>query len=222
MSVDIKQFGKDHWSLFAYAVTRAVDYKGVLDYKHMSSKINPPLGVLSKPKPRLFGYFEDKSLCIEDYDDFDCLDDLEAAGLLLNIGTGLNPIVKITENGWGVSTALNQHKASGEMFASFVAPDDLIGGSSNALAGVGALLEAASQIIQLEAKVRILTKTIMKTYDDRSLGVYLKVDDPSQEKPCGIVVTVDDAGVIAYLSDEDLKDGTRIPRPEALERKVLH
>ena len=37
-SITVDEFGKDHWSLFAYIETRCVDHKGVLDLAHMRTK----------------------------------------------------------------------------------------------------------------------------------------------------------------------------------------
>lgn len=124
--ITIDLFGKDHWSLFAYCETRAVDYKGVLALEHMTVK-NPAIRGGWKPEygTRLKGYWKedgttDETLKLQDHDDLDCLDELEEAGLIKNIGSGLNPAVKLTDLGKKVASDLREHKANGGMFANFV------------------------------------------------------------------------------------------------------
>ncbi len=128
-----KQFGKDHWSLLAYIETRCVDYKGVLDVAHLRVR-NPAIGSPRMPfgrpewKPeygtRLAGYFKedgttDKTRQILNHDDLDCADELEEAGYIENMGTGLNPAYKMTKLGNQVASLLRQHKADGKHYASF-------------------------------------------------------------------------------------------------------
>lgn len=127
-----KDFGKDHWGLFAYIETRCVDYKGVLDVDHL--RIKNPAIVNRAPYPspegkqdwgtRLSGYFRDNeendnTRQLPDHDDLDCIEDLETAGYIENIGTGLNPASKMTKLGIKVASLLRQHKADGNHFATF-------------------------------------------------------------------------------------------------------
>lgn len=114
--INIKEFGKDHWSLFAYIETRCVDYKGVLDLNHL--RLDP----VSYPT-RLFGYFEDQSnpnLTVSGHSDLDCIDDLKEEGLIVDTGTGLNSIYKLTDYGVKVASELRAHKSSRKHFAQFV------------------------------------------------------------------------------------------------------
>ena len=127
--IGIEKFGKDHWSLFVYIETRTVDYKGMLnkDYLRIKEQVdragqrilapdwNPEWGT------RLKGYFKDKdkNLQLPNHDDLDCFDDLECAGLIENMGTGLNPAAKLTKKGIEVAGKLRKHKASGGYFANF-------------------------------------------------------------------------------------------------------
>ena len=130
-----QQFGKDHWSLLAYIEMRCVDYKGVLDVAHLRVR-NPAIGMGSyhapygrpKWKPeygtRLAGYFKedgtiDKTQQIKNHDDLDCADELEEAGYIENMGTGLNPAYKMTKLGNQVASLLRQHKTEGKSFSSF-------------------------------------------------------------------------------------------------------
>lgn len=130
-SVAMKQFGKDHWSTFAYIETRCVDYKGVLDRAHMRCNENRHPGLCDFRKPtwnpqhgtRLYGYFEDRNnpdLSIAEHDDWDCVDDLEAAGLIEIGGTGIHPVFTLTELGNKIASQLRIHKSKGNHFATFV------------------------------------------------------------------------------------------------------
>ena len=130
-----KDFGKDHWSLLAYIETRCVDYKGILDVAHLRVRnpaISSPRMPFGRPewKPeygtRLSGYFnkEDNGIVnkerqIPDHDDLDCADELEEAGYIENMGTGLNPAYKMTKFGNQVAALLRQHKADGKHYATF-------------------------------------------------------------------------------------------------------
>ena len=74
---------------------------------------------------RLFGYCNkegttNQSLKLGNHDDLDCLDDLEEAGLIKNLGTGLNPAFKLTKFGAMVMAKLNWHKQNGGNFYEFV------------------------------------------------------------------------------------------------------
>jgi hypothetical protein len=141
-NVRVEDFGRDHWSLFAYLETRCVDYKGTVNGAHL--RHNPakrPAVVGSdtrglsalvagghrwKPEygTRLRGFWKDgggtdPSRQIEDHDDIDCLEDLEEAGLVKNEGSGLNPLIRMTKEGSRVAGLLREHKANGGNFAEF-------------------------------------------------------------------------------------------------------
>lgn len=130
-----KDFGKDHWSMFAYIETRCVDFKGVLDVAHLRIR-NPAIGLRSRHSPylrpkwesnwgtRLRGYFmkdgeTNKHYLLPNHDDLDCFDDLEEAGYIENTGTGLNPACVLTKLGSQIVSLLRQHKAKGEHYATF-------------------------------------------------------------------------------------------------------
>jgi len=118
-AIEISRWGKDHWSLFAYLGTRVVDYQGTTNPQHMRGKFNN----MWKPEygSRLKGYFEnrDPEYLLDDHDDYDCLHDIEAAGFIKNNGSGINPLVSFTDEGYDVLLKLTKHKASGGNFAEF-------------------------------------------------------------------------------------------------------
>ena len=95
--VPVDRFGDDHWSTFAYVETRTVDYKGFLGHDHMrcSLDLHGSLYSLKNPHGRSDGAryrtkIKDERLpdgtwsaaSLPDHDDYSCLDDCLAAGLL--------------------------------------------------------------------------------------------------------------------------------------------
>jgi len=124
-TVPIAKFGKDHWSTFAYIETRCVDNQGTVELIRMrcNPKRHPGLagasamGESRKWEPSYGTRL--KEGVAAGHDDHDCADDLEAAGLLENIGTGINPAFRLTAEGWVAISLLRQHKAAGGMFATF-------------------------------------------------------------------------------------------------------
>lgn len=137
--VHFSRWGKDHWSTLAYVECRAVDDGGVLDNRRM--RTNPRLhrtlvGVT-------FGQMQDGSAYptrlkdgeIEPHDDWSCLEDMAAYGLLNMYVRTTNDRevfgcdqakVELTEVGQIVAAELREHKASGGNFAGFEYPQMLV------------------------------------------------------------------------------------------------
>lgn len=86
-SVPQGQWGRDHWSLLVYIETRAVDYSGKIAAKHLR-------GDGDKYPTKL------KDSELQGHSDWNCIDDLETAELVINKGTGINPIFHLTDEGW--------------------------------------------------------------------------------------------------------------------------
>lgn len=130
----IETWGKDHWSLLAYIEYRCINHKGVLDKDHLRIK-NPIIAnstgyLLPKPEwkeeygTRLRGYFlpnkeKDITKILPNHDDLDCIEDMEEAGLIKNIGTGLNPACQLTKKGRQFANALSKYKQEGSTFVEF-------------------------------------------------------------------------------------------------------
>jgi len=130
----VHKFGKDHWSLLAYVECCCVDGRdgvGALDHARMRSKHGKSSVGCWKPQysTRLKGFFEYEhradpqaaiaaGFMLSDHDDFDCLVDLESAGLL-EILSSTNRLVKLTPAGIAVAAEIRQHKAGGAHFATF-------------------------------------------------------------------------------------------------------
>lgn len=119
----VEQWGQDHWSLLAYIQTRCVDHGGEINLDHFrcNEKRHPGLvarhakGSSDNGTRLKFGF-------LTNHDDHDVAADLEAAGLLKHIGTGINPKFKLTAEGWRVVNLLFRHKAAGQNYASFNYP----------------------------------------------------------------------------------------------------
>jgi len=141
MAVKIEDFGKDHWSLLAYIECICVDGKkgvGEIDFAKMrinrQSESHCPLPVGARSHvgaweedygTRLDGYWKendttDKTRRLPQHDDWDCLEDLEEAGLVEILST-INGFVKMTDGGMMIAAFLRKHKADGGNFAGFAA-----------------------------------------------------------------------------------------------------
>jgi hypothetical protein len=117
--IPMSEWGKDHWSTLAYIETRIVDFKGVPDKRHMrcDNRLHPAFAHLETDKEyptRLRGGVERHG-----HDDWSCIDDAIAEGLLEWHGTGVHPLFALTPKGLTVAGALRRHKASGGNFGEF-------------------------------------------------------------------------------------------------------
>lgn len=128
--VPVRLWGKDHWSTFAYLETRIVDHNGMPNLDHMRPDVDrhPAMGNRAtanrspdsmKKHPTRLKDANGKQLFLYDHDDWDCADDAEAAGFLVNNGSGINRMYALTDLGAEVASAIRQHKASGKNFHTF-------------------------------------------------------------------------------------------------------
>jgi hypothetical protein len=117
----VEKFGRDHWSTLLYIETRVVDHRGVLDNRNMRCNPkgrHPHFAHIPWEKDyptRLAG-----GATRSKHDDWDCVEDLIAAGFLEWNGTGANPVFALTDEGWRVVSALRRHRAEGAGVATFV------------------------------------------------------------------------------------------------------
>jgi hypothetical protein len=122
-TIPIERFGKDHWSTFAYVEARIVDWGGKIDNTRMRCDPSRHRQHAHIPWPQDYptrlagGDLQPK------HDDWDCLADLVAAGLLDSVGAKETPRFKLTELGFRVTAALRKHKGSGGQFAQFRWPE---------------------------------------------------------------------------------------------------
>lgn len=138
-------FGKDHWSLLGYIGSRQKSHPAngkkdvaALDKQHL--RCNPhrhPLHAINEIRggggwrdrygTRLRGYWRkdkpgetNEEWRIQEHDDWDCLNDLEAAGLI-TVWSEANAFVQINPGlGLRVYLQLHEHKTKGGNFADFV------------------------------------------------------------------------------------------------------
>ncbi len=115
--VPIEQWGRDHWSTFAYAMACVTTKAGRLDHRRM--RCHPELhpGLVHLP-PGLSGAFPGTRLkegkTLPRHDDWDCLDDIVAAGLLTHVGTGMHPgIVQALPPAWPIAKWIWKVEAEG-------------------------------------------------------------------------------------------------------------
>ena len=115
--IPIEDWGKDHWSTFAYVETCVVDQQPLdRDRLRCNVKVRPHL---VGPTVNRFGKGEpDKTRQLPKHDDWDCLEDFEEAGLIEFVSV-INAIVLLTEKGIAVAALLRKHKALGGNFANF-------------------------------------------------------------------------------------------------------
>ena len=130
-TVPVPRFGKDHWSLLAYVETRCVDSignTGTLDPLRMrcNPKRHPMMAVSRfgerKWEPtygtRLRMTRTGRVPQLRTHDDWDCLEDLDAAGLV-EVVSLVNGFVRMTSSGLKIAATLRAHKAEGGVFATF-------------------------------------------------------------------------------------------------------
>jgi hypothetical protein len=122
--VPIEAFGADHWSTFGYLEVRVVDHGGVVRRENLRviHRRHPAFahegGDASKYPTRLRGGQK-----LFEHDDWDCLDDFETAGLAKNVGTGVNPVYRLTDKGREIAGLLRGHKGAGRSWAEFFVGD---------------------------------------------------------------------------------------------------
>jgi len=138
----VASFGKDHWSLLAYVENCCVNGKdgfGRLDRtrlrcnpdKHplLAAALSPGSGWKLEYSTRLKGFFQfedrtdpEKAIAaghlLRDHDDWDSLDDLQAAGLI-DIHSLVNGVIRMTKEGISVAAKIRAHKSAGGNFANF-------------------------------------------------------------------------------------------------------
>ena len=120
MRIEPERWGRDHWATFAYVEVCCVDRGGCVDPGRVQTNFNrhPLMG-----NPRdgaAFGIrLADSELPGGAYDEWDCLDDLEMWGLLLNTGTDTNRRYRLTEAGKIIAGQLRGRKADGNRCATF-------------------------------------------------------------------------------------------------------
>lgn len=106
-AVEMERWGKDHWSLLGYLYTLAMDGKHEVDERRMRGD--------GAAYPTRLRHGEEA----RDHDDWNCMEDLEAAGLI-NFISRVNGFFAFEERGLKLAAKLAQHKARGGSFSDFM------------------------------------------------------------------------------------------------------
>jgi len=111
-------WGKDHLTTLSYIETVCTDHKGIPSaarMRHWPGRVLrgdidrdrlPTVGNDKGYPTRLRGGDE-----LTEHDDWDCVEDMVQAGLILWEGTGMYPILKLTDKGWAVAGVLRKCRA---------------------------------------------------------------------------------------------------------------
>lgn len=129
--IPIERWGKDHWATLAYLECRVVDNRGIVKNEHM--RCEPRLHREFAHSPMLMAVSDKKYPTIlndgeiNNHDDWSCLEDMVAAGLLRAWWKQIRrqPFgnskakVELTERGETICGELRKHKAKGGNWANF-------------------------------------------------------------------------------------------------------
>lgn len=141
--IGMERWGKDHWSTFAYVEVRIVDHRGKLSHDHMRCHSHHPAMLSAKRAvSAASGCGDAYPSLLRDgetaahHDDYDCIDDMIAVGLIevtmpeppaATLITGLveqemmtRAVYRLTERGQAVAAQLRQHKGAGGKWSTFV------------------------------------------------------------------------------------------------------
>lgn len=110
-----ERWGKDHMSTLLYIETRNVDGDGQPNRAQMrTANGRPRRGASDKDNPpRMVDHptvLADGTR-LQGHDDWDCVNDMEAAGVIDWQGTGTYPILRLTSIGWALAAAGRRHLA---------------------------------------------------------------------------------------------------------------
>ena len=124
-----EQWGRDHWSALLYIETVCVDGQGIPGRQKVQCNANRHPGLLhhspitNQPQDGSTYTIRLKSAGHEipgpDYDEWDCLEDAEAAGFIESLGTGINPRFRMTGLGNRAAHQFRAHKSQGGNLTNF-------------------------------------------------------------------------------------------------------
>ena len=128
--VPMARWGKDHWSAFAFVAHWCAEPgAGAAGFKIEARRKNMRCDPARRPD---LAHIEWRADCptilkggelLPCHDDWDCLDDAQAAGLLLIEGTGAFPVIFMTDKGLRIAAELTAHKTRAGNFADFRVED---------------------------------------------------------------------------------------------------
>ena len=138
--IPMDRWGQDHWSTLAYFETLTVDRKGLINNSRMrcNARLHRQFAWMSPFSPHTArGEYPTRlkdGIEQSNHDDWSCLEDLIAAGLVngwfrqMDDATFGNSqaYVELTELGRALSQQLRAHRASGEIYATFIPQTEAI------------------------------------------------------------------------------------------------
>ncbi len=108
-------WGKDHFSTLVYVESRNVDGDGQPIMAQMRTADGRPRRGKSGGRAPGGGAYPTRLIDgteLHDHDDWDCVDDMVAVGVINWQGTGAYPVLRLTRKGWRLASALRQHLAT--------------------------------------------------------------------------------------------------------------
>lgn len=126
--IPIDRWGRDHWTTLLYIETRCVDYKGTVRNENLRCfPTGANLHRMTDAQQRIWCKGDEKKYgtrladdsVAENHDDWDCIEDMVAAGVLLWEGTGAYPAFVLTDIGWQIAHALRRWRAEGKTVKEF-------------------------------------------------------------------------------------------------------
>jgi len=117
--VPINMWGRDHWTTIVYVESRAVDFHGKLDNRHMRTDkdLHPQFAHHSTDKKYPTRLSRDRIQ--ENHDDWSCLDDAREEGLLHILYDGGTAIGYLSDLGWFIVGKLRRYKAENVQESSY-------------------------------------------------------------------------------------------------------
>ncbi len=108
-----KLWGKDHKSTLVFIETICVDQGGVPGAEKMRTWSGRPLrgkvrGFPSEGGGRDYPTRLADGTEVSEHDDWDCVDDMVAAGLVIWGGTGTHPVFELTDLGWVIVSMMRR------------------------------------------------------------------------------------------------------------------
>jgi len=124
--IPIEQWGRDHWSTFAYCESRVVNYAGKLHNPHMRCTPRVHREFMHRGSTGNYPTVLAGNVKLEKHDDWSCLEDMCAAGLLrawfntlgCTFGGGKAKI-ELTADGHHYIAKLRRHKESDGKWGNF-------------------------------------------------------------------------------------------------------
>lgn len=117
-TVPIEQWGKDHWSTFAYMMACVTTKGGKIDQRKMRCDPELHFGLAHLFERECHPTRLRDGSELHNHDDWSCLEDIEEYKLLSHIGTGINPgIVSALEPAWPIAKWMWEQEKNGKRWS---------------------------------------------------------------------------------------------------------